>query len=74
MARSQRLEGVATVHFILAPDGRVLSSRLGKSSGHVILDDEVMAMLKRASPFPDRPKNVRQDNLSLTVPIQFSLR
>jgi len=73
-ARSQKLEGVATVSFILTPDGRVLSSRLVNSSGHTILDDEVMALVRRVSPFPARPKGLPQDNLSLTVPIQFSLR
>jgi len=73
-ARSQKLEGVATVSFILAPDGRVISSRLVKSSGHAVLDEEVMALLRRVSPLPRRPKNLPQDNLSLTVPIQYSLR
>ena len=73
-ARSQKLEGVATVSFILTPDGRVLSSRLVSSSGHAILDDEVMALVRRVSPLPSRPKGLPQDNLSLTVPIQFSLR
>jgi len=72
-ARSRNLKGVATVSFILTPDGRVLSSRLVSSSGHTILDDEVMALLRRVSPFPPRPKALPQDNLSLTVPIQFSL-
>jgi protein TonB len=73
-ARSQKLEGVATVSFLLAPDGRVLSSRLAKSSGHPVLDEEVMALVRRVSPLPPRPKGLSQDNLSLTVPIQFSLR
>ena len=73
-ARAQKLEGVATVSFILAPDGRLISSRLVKSSGHAVLDDEVMALLRRVSPLPRRPQNLPQDNLSLTVPIQYSLR
>ena len=73
-ARAQKLEGVATVSFLLAPDGRVLSSRLARSSGHAVLDEEVMALLRRVSPLPPRPKNLPPDNLSLTVPIQFSLR
>jgi protein TonB len=73
-ARAQKLEGVATVSFLLAPDGRVLSSRLAKSSGHPALDEEVMALVRRVSPLPPRPKDLPQDNLSLTVPIQFSLR
>ncbi|MCL2029503.1 MAG: TonB family protein [Deltaproteobacteria bacterium] len=73
-ARAQKLEGEAMVSFVLAPDGRALSARLVKSSGHVVLDEEAMAMLRRVSPFPARPKNLPQDNLSLTVPIRFSLR
>jgi len=73
-ARAQKLEGVALVVFLLAPDGRVLSSRLARSSGHTVLDEEVMALLRRVSPLPPRPQGLPQDNLSLTVPIQFSLR
>jgi protein TonB len=73
-ARSQKLEGVATVSFLLAPDGRVLSARLAKSSGHPVLDEEVMALVRRVSPLPPRPKGLPPENLNLTVPIQFSLR
>jgi len=73
-ARALKLEGVAMVVFLLAPDGRVLSSRLARSSGHPVLDEEVMALLRRVSPLPPRPQGLPRDNLSLTVPIQFSLR
>jgi protein TonB len=73
-ARARKLEGVARVSFLLAPDGRVLSSNLARSSGHAVLDDEVMALVRRVSPLPPRPQGLPQDNLSLTVPIQFSLR
>jgi protein TonB len=73
-ARAQKLEGVVRVNFLLAPDGRVLSSRLAQSSGHLVLDEEVMALVRRVSPLPPRPEGLPRDNLSLTVPIQFSLR
>ena len=73
-ARARKLEGVALVGFLLAPDGRVLSLRLARSSGHPVLDEEVMALVRRVAPLPPRPQGLPQDNLNLTVPIQFSLR
>lgn len=70
-AASQRLGGVVTVNFTVDRGGNVTSSRMVKSSGHSVLDQEAMALLKRCSPFPAMPKEMTQTSLNLTVPIQF---
>ena len=73
-ARSQHIQGQVTVAFTVTRDGSVHSPRLAKSSGHKILDDEVMAMLRRASPMPPIPRELARDSVSLKVPIAFSIR
>ncbi len=72
VAASQRMGGVVTVNFTLDRGGNVTASHLVKGSGHPVLDQEAMALLKRASPFPAMPKEMPQSTLNLTVPIQFN--
>ena len=68
---SKRLGGVVTINFTIDRGGNVISSRMAASSGQPVLDQEVMALLKRCSPFPAMPKELTQTTLNLTVPIQF---
>jgi protein TonB len=74
VARSGRMEGTATVRFTLNRSGRVVQSQLVKSSGHRILDDEVMALMRRAEPFPGFPKEIPDQSMTLTAPIRFYVR
>jgi len=67
-ARSQR--GSTMVSFALDGDGRVTSARLVRGSGVTLLDNEVVAMVHRASPFP-RPPDGRPKNF--TAPVSFQL-
>ena len=62
------------VTFSIDRQGRLLSHRIESSSGHPVLDQEVKAMLQRASPMPPIPANLGQGTLTITVPISFSLR
>lgn len=73
-ARRLRQEGTVKVSFTINRSGRVLSHRIVSSSGHALLDQEVEAMLKRASPLPSFPPGMSQSQLTITVPIRFSLR
>lgn len=70
-ARSRREEGTASVRFQIDSSGNVLSVSLSRSSGSDALDQEVLALLKRASPVPAPPAGV---NKTITVPIRFSIR
>jgi protein TonB len=70
-ARSRGDTGRATVSFSLDGGGRVTSVRLARSSGVSSLDQEVQAMVRRASPFPAPPDGRSQ---SFSVPIGFGLR
>ena len=73
-AMAKKISGQAVVSFTLNRQGVILSCALARSSGQAVLDEEVMALLKRASPLPPMPKELPQAVLALTIPIHFSVR
>jgi protein TonB len=70
----RRVQGVAYLRFAMDRSGKVLAAVLERSSGHGDLDDEVLALIKRAHPLPALPPEMAQDRLELALPVQFSLR
>jgi len=64
--------GVATVAFSIDGSGRVLSSRLVRSSGDPVLDADAVSLPRRASPVPAPPPNVGGSVMTLAVPIRYS--
>lgn len=70
-SQSRREEGVAQVRFAIDASGKILSSKLIRSSGYPDLDAEVAALMTRASPVPAPPPGVP---LTVTVPIRFNVR
>jgi protein TonB len=73
-SQSRREQGVAQVFFSLDRQGRVLESRVVRSSGANALDEEALALLRRAQPFPPPPRELAGDHIDLTVPIRFNLK
>ena len=73
-AEARHETGAAVLTFSVNRAGKVLSARVVKSSGHAVLDDEVLEMVHRAEPLPAFPPAMTQAAIQLTVPIQFSLR
>lgn len=67
-------QGVATVAFTLNRNGGVVSRRIVRSSGNAELDQEALATVQRAAPFPPFPASMTQASVQLSVPIRFSLR
>jgi protein TonB len=70
-ARSGGKGGTAAVTFTIGGSGAVASVGLARGSGVPSIDQEVVAMVRRASPFPAPPGGRPQ---SFTVPVNFSLR
>ncbi|CAL8978479.1 hypothetical protein RHODGE_RHODGE_00664 [Rhodoplanes serenus] len=70
-ARAAGLQGSTTVTFTIDGGGRVTAVRLGRTSGVASLDQESVAMVRRASPFPAPPDGRA---MSFTVPVGFHLR
>ena len=73
-AQSRRQQGVAQVFFSLDRQGRVIDSRVVRSSGASALDEEALAILRRAQPFPPPPPELSGQRVNLTVPIRFNLK
>ncbi len=57
-------QGTARVSFALDRKGMVANARVIESSGSSALDEEAVALLKRAEPFPAPPANFPGDSLS----------
>lgn len=66
-----RQQGVPYIRIVIDREGKVLSSRLERSSGFFELDREAVALPKRASPFPKPPAAGAGDAVELIVPVEF---
>lgn len=64
--------GTVQVAFSIDRAGRVLSARLVRGSGDAALDEEAVAMVRRASPVPAPPDGVGGSQIALAVPVRFS--
>jgi periplasmic protein TonB len=73
-AQSRHQQGTAQVFFSLDRQGRVIDSRVVRSSGASALDEEALALLRRAQPFPPPPRELPGERVDLTVPIRFNLK
>ena len=68
IARRQGWSGKVEVSFIIAQDGNVSELRIQTSSGYPVLDDEVIAAIRRAAPFI-----LPRTTVSLVMPVDFRL-
>jgi protein TonB len=73
-AQERRQQGVVQLFFSLDRRGHVVASRVVKSSGSAVLDQEAVALLQRAQPFPPPPPQLPGARVDLTVPIRFNLK
>jgi protein TonB len=64
--------GTAQVFFSLDRHGRVLNSRIVRSSGAAVLDGEALALLHRAEPFPPPPPEYPGDSVNFILPLHFA--
>ncbi|QEL21786.1 TonB family protein [Bosea sp. F3-2] len=64
--------GTVQVAFSIDRGGRVLSARLVRGSGDAALDEEAVAMIRRASPVPAPPDGIGGNSIALAVPVRFS--
>lgn len=64
--------GTAMIAFSMNRAGQVTSARLVQSSGDRALDEEAVALPRRASPLPPPPAEVGGGAINLNVPVRFS--
>ncbi|MGQ9592316.1 MAG: energy transducer TonB family protein, partial [Planctomycetota bacterium] len=72
-ARWRGEEGLAEVAFTIEADGRVSTVELVKPSGRPLLDAEARAMVRRAAPFEEIPRELGS-RIRLVVPVRFELK
>jgi protein TonB len=73
-AQANRQQGIVQLYFSLDRKGYVVASRVLKSSGSATLDQEAMALVQRAQPFPPPPPELPGARVDLSVPIRFNLK
>ena len=73
-ARTRHETGTAEVAFTIDRQGRVVTSRIVRTSGFPALDQETLDTIKRAQPFPEPPPNLPGQTFDFTIPIKFNIR
>jgi protein TonB len=73
-ARARSSQGDVAVQFTIDRTGGLITSRVVRSSGSSALDEEALAVLRRANPLPAPPGHVDGTTFDLTLPIQFRIK
>jgi protein TonB len=71
-ARAQGHRGTVSIQFSLDRAGHLMTANVLKSSGSRHLDEEALALMKRAGPLPAPPEDLA--NVALTLPINFNIK
>ncbi len=72
-AKSNHVEGIVSLKFIISPDGTIKNTEVAKSSRNKILDEAALKALKDASPFPKPPTKFFKGDIPLQISISFEL-
>jgi protein TonB len=73
-ARKAREQGVVKVRFTVDRNGNISNVSITGSSGHAILDQATLALMQRVAPLPTMPASMTQDRVTISLPIDYSLR
>lgn len=73
-ARARHQTGTAELAFTLDRNGKVVESRIVRTSGFASLDQETIDTVRRAQPFPPPPSNMPGESFAFTLPIRFNIR
>ena len=71
-ARMNRWEGRVVVQAVVRNDGQVVSLEIAESSGHAILDNDAMELIRKISPLHLKHP-LGQTQVALLVPVGYSL-
>jgi periplasmic protein TonB len=72
LARTNHWEGKVVVSAVIRDDGEVMGVQIAETSGRAVLDEEAMAVMKKASPLRlKHPLGQRQ--ITILVPINYRL-
>ena len=74
IARRLGLQGRVLLRLRLTRDGRLLHSKVIRSSGHRALDQEAQRMVRAAAPYAALPAGFSKASATIVVPVRFRLR
>ena len=73
-ARKARQQGVVVIRFTVDRAGNVSGVSIKRGSGHDTLDTATLDLLQRVAPLPKMPASMQRDSVTLSLPIDYSLR
>ena len=71
-AARQRITGATRLSITINRSGGLSGARITARSGHAILDDEALAVARRAAPYPRPPEGVGGATISFAVTLRFN--
>jgi protein TonB len=73
LAMMRGWEGATTLRLRVAPGGKLTEASVHQSSGHEVLDDQALAMVRRLGSLPLPPDSLRDREFAVLVPVVFQL-
>jgi protein TonB len=73
IAQMRQWQGEVLLNIEIDPQGNLIKVDILEESRYKILNNEAIDMVKRASPFPQPPEELRLKNFTVLVPISFKL-
>jgi protein TonB len=73
VVRRRGLSGRVVLQFVILPDGQVVDPQITEQDGPSPFREAALTALRRASPLPEFPSNLRQPKLRVEVPIVYNL-
>jgi protein TonB len=73
-AVEQKWEGIAEVKLTIGENGRIREAVIASSSGHDELDQEAIAMVRKAAPLTEIKSALRNREFSINLPVVFHLK
>ena len=73
-AQTHHVHGQVTVQFTVDRGGKIVASRVIHGSGSLLLDEEAIAMLRRAVPLPVPPAEAQGATFDFVLPIRFQIK
>lgn len=67
-------QDIVMLRLVLDREGHVVRAEVARSGGHAPLDAEVLALARRAGPYPRPPASVAGETVALLVPVEFVLK